>query len=83
MAGDLPGAELASVLARHDIKVFTRSISASGLAPADVLLNEAADNGADLIVIGAYGHSRLREFVFGGVTRSLLQNMTAPVLMSH
>ncbi len=83
VAGDLPGAELAAVLARHDIKVFTRSISASDLAPADALLNEAADNGADLIVIGAYGHSRLREFVFGGVTRSLLQNMTAPVLMSH
>lgn len=83
VAGDLPGAELAAVLARHDIKVFARSISATGLAPADALLNEAADNGADLIVIGAYGHSRLREFVFGGVTRSLLQNMTAPVLMSH
>ncbi len=83
VAGDLPGAELAAVLARHDIKVVTRSISASDLAPADALLNEAADNGADLIVIGAYGHSRLREFVFGGVTRSLLQNMTAPVLMSH
>ena len=82
-AGDLPGAELAAVLARHDIKIFARSISSSDLAPADALLNEAADNGADLIVIGAYGHSRLREFVFGGVTRSLLQSMTAPVLMSH
>ena len=83
IAGDLPGAELAAVLARHDIKVFARSISSTELAPADALLNEAADNGADLIVIGAYGHSRLREFVFGGVTRTLLQSMTAPVLMSH
>ncbi|MEP6334205.1 MAG: universal stress protein, partial [Anderseniella sp.] len=83
VAGDLPGAELAAVLARHDIKVFARSISSTDLAPADALLNEAADNGADLIVIGAYGHSRLREFVFGGVTRTLLQSMTAPVLMSH
>ncbi len=83
VAGDLPGAELAAVLARHDIKIFARSISSTDLAPADALLNEAADNGADLIVIGAYGHSRLREFVFGGVTRTLLQSMTAPVLMSH
>ena len=83
IAGDLPGAELAAVLSRHDIKMFARSISASDLSPADALLNEASDIGADLIVIGAYGHSRLREFVFGGVTRSLLQSMTAPVLMSH
>ncbi|MEO1161385.1 MAG: universal stress protein [Pseudomonadota bacterium] len=83
VAGDLPGSELAAVLSRHDLKVFARSISAPNLSPADALLNEAADNGADLIVIGAYGHSRLREFVFGGVTRTLLQNMTAPVLMSH
>lgn len=83
IAGDLPGAELAAVLARHDIKVTAQSISAPELAPADALLNEAADKNADLIVIGAYGHSRLRQIVFGGVTRSLLQNMTAPVLMSH
>ncbi len=83
VAGDLPGAELAAVLARHDIKVLARSISATDLAPADALLNEAANIAADLIVIGAYGHSRLREFVFGGVTKSLLQTMTAPVLMSH
>jgi nucleotide-binding universal stress UspA family protein len=83
VAGDLPGAELAAVLARHDIKVTAQSISAPDLAPADALLNEAAERNADLIVIGAYGHSRLREFVFGGVTRSLLQSMTAPVLMSH
>lgn len=83
ISGDLPGAELAAVLARHDIKVMAKSISAPDLAPADALLNEASDSGADLIVVGAYGHSRLREFVFGGVTRSLLQHMTVPVLMSH
>ena len=83
IAGDLPGAELAAVFSRHDIKVVAKSISAPHLSPADALLNEAADSGADLIVIGAYGHSRLREFVFGGVTRTMLQNMTAPVLMSH
>ncbi len=82
-AGDLPGAEMAAALARHDVNVVTRSISSSDMKASDALLNEAADTGADLLVIGAYGHSRLREFVFGGVTRSLLASMTLPVLMSH
>ena len=50
---------------------------------ADALLSHAADSGADLIVMGGYGHSRLREFVLGGVTRSILRSMTVPVLMSH
>jgi nucleotide-binding universal stress UspA family protein len=50
---------------------------------ADVLLSHAADAGTDFIVMGGYGHSRLREFVLGGVTRSILRSMTAPVLMSH
>ena len=48
-----------------------------------MLLSHAADEGIDFIVMGGYGHSRLREFVLGGVTRSILQSMTAPVLMSH
>jgi nucleotide-binding universal stress UspA family protein len=47
------------------------------------LLSRAADLGADLLVIGAYGHSRLRELLLGGVTRSILESMTLPVLMSH
>jgi nucleotide-binding universal stress UspA family protein len=49
----------------------------------DVLLSHAADAEIDFIVMGGYGHSRLREFVLGGVTRSMLRTMTAPVLMSH
>jgi nucleotide-binding universal stress UspA family protein len=48
-----------------------------------VLLSRAADLGADLLVIGAYGHSRVRELLLGGATRSILQSMTLPVLMSH
>ena len=48
-----------------------------------MLLSRAADLGADLMVIGAYGHSRLRELLLGGATRSILQSMTLPVLMSH
>jgi nucleotide-binding universal stress UspA family protein len=50
---------------------------------ADVLLSHAADIAADLIVMGGYGHSRLRQFVLGGVTRSILGSMTVPVFMSH
>jgi nucleotide-binding universal stress UspA family protein len=46
-------------------------------------LSRAADLGADLLVIGAYGHSRVRELLLGGATRSILQSMTLPVLMSH
>jgi nucleotide-binding universal stress UspA family protein len=47
------------------------------------LLSRATDLGADLLVIGAYGHSRVRELLLGGVTRSILESMTLPVLMSH
>jgi nucleotide-binding universal stress UspA family protein len=49
----------------------------------NVILSHAADAGADMIVMGGYGHSRLREFVLGGATREILQSMTAPTLMSH
>jgi nucleotide-binding universal stress UspA family protein len=59
------------------------STVAADLAVGDVLLSRAADLGADLIVMGAYGHSRVREMVLGGVTRHILQHMTVPVLMSH
>jgi nucleotide-binding universal stress UspA family protein len=50
---------------------------------ASMLLSHAADEGVDFIVMGGYGHSRLREFVLGGVTRSIVRSMTAPVLMAH
>ena len=53
------------------------------MADADILLNQASEMSADLIVVGAYGHSRIREMVLGGVTRTLLKQMTVPVLMSH
>ena len=49
----------------------------------DLLLSRAADLGADLLVMGAYGHSRLREFVLGGVSRGIFHHMTVPVLMAH
>jgi len=80
---DLPGAELAVVLARHGINVVVEAIPTGGLAVGEALLSHAADTGADMLVMGAYGHSRLREFIFGGATRTILQSMTVPVLMSH
>ena len=55
----------------------------AGLPIGEILLSRAADLGADLLVTGAYGHSRMRELLLGGATRSLLRSMTVPVLMSH
>jgi nucleotide-binding universal stress UspA family protein len=81
--GEEPGADIAQHLARHGVKVTVERIVAPDLGPDDALLNRAAESGADLIVIGGYGHSRLRELVLGGVTRGLLRHMTVPVLMSH
>jgi nucleotide-binding universal stress UspA family protein len=56
---------------------------AKDMSDGEVLLSYAADLGADLIVAGGYGHSRARELIFGGVTRTLIAEMTAPVLLSH
>lgn len=81
--GDLPGADIARHLARHDIRADVQHSTASQIDAGDVLLNHVADHGIDLVVMGAYGHSRLREMVLGGVTRHLLAHMTVPVLMSH
>ena len=76
-------AALCQHLARHGITATSAALPASDLEVGDVLLSRAADEGADLMVMGAYGHSRLREIVLGGATRHLLQHMTVPVLMSH
>lgn len=82
-AGEFPGSEMAASLARHGIKVTTDPVPTSGLQAGDALLNRVTDHGADLLVAGAYGHSRMREYVFGGVTNNLLHHMTVPVLLSH
>ncbi|MCQ4159814.1 universal stress protein [Roseomonas sp. GC11] len=81
--GAEPGADIALHLARHGLKVEVENIVAAGISEADTLLNRAAELGADLMILGGYGHSRLREMVLGGVTRSLLQSMTVPILLSH
>jgi nucleotide-binding universal stress UspA family protein len=81
--GEEPGADMARHLARHDVKVTVRAVATGGLAVGDVLLGEAADGAADLLVMGGFGHSRLRELVLGGVTRHLIEHMTVPVLLAH
>jgi nucleotide-binding universal stress UspA family protein len=81
--GSLQGAELATTLARHGIKTTAEALTRSGQDAGEVLLSHASDLGADLIVMGAYGRSRFREFILGGATRTILQSMTVPVLMSH
>lgn len=82
--GILPTANVADHLARHGLAVTAaRTVTTSGLSPADALLDYASDISADLLVVGGYGHSRTREMIMGGVTRDLLQHMTVPVLMSH
>ena len=82
-SGQLPGAEIAASLARHGVKVTVRKTMADEIGVADEILARLADEGSDLLVMGAYGHSRLREMVFGGVTRHILRHMTVPTLMSH
>jgi nucleotide-binding universal stress UspA family protein len=80
---DLPDADIARHLARHDLKVELKQIVSGGTDVANTILSHAADVSADFIVMGGYGHSRLREFILGGATRGLLSSMTIPTLMSH
>jgi nucleotide-binding universal stress UspA family protein len=79
----VPGADIALHLARHGVKAATSATYAGDLPVGDALLNRAADLGADLLVMGGYGHSRTREAIYGGATRSVLDHMTLPVLMAH
>jgi len=79
----MPGADLCEHLARHGLKVEARVIPGSDVDAGNLLLSHAADVGANLLVMGAYGHSRLREMVLGGMTHHMLLHATVPVLMSH
>jgi nucleotide-binding universal stress UspA family protein len=82
-ADEAPGVDLAKHLARHGLQVSLKRITSPEIDVASTILSYAADSNADMIVMGGYGHSRLREFVLGGVTRSILETMTVPALMSH
>ncbi len=81
--GEEPGADIGLYLARHGVKVTASVYQDPQGDIGGQLLSRAFDLSADLIVMGAWGHSRLREFVLGGVTRTVLETMTVPVLMSH
>jgi nucleotide-binding universal stress UspA family protein len=80
---EIQGADIGAHLARHGLDVEVKRTALGDIDVADVILSHAADTGSDFIVMGGYGHSRLREFVLGGVTRSIFRSMTVPVLMSH
>jgi nucleotide-binding universal stress UspA family protein len=80
---DITGAELATHLARHKLQVELVRIPAADIDVASAILSHAADTDASLIVMGGYGHSKLRELALGGATRGILQAMTVPTLMSH
>jgi nucleotide-binding universal stress UspA family protein len=79
----LLGGALVDHLARHGLNAHSETITTTTLSPADAILERAAASGVDLIVMGAYGRSRLREIILGGMTRDILAIMTIPVLMAH
>ncbi|MBN9043211.1 MAG: universal stress protein UspA [Rhizobiales bacterium 62-47] len=79
----LSGAEIGRHLARHDVKVEVETTPAPDIDVADAILSHAADCSASMLVMGGYGHSRLREFVLGGATLGILSTMTVPVFLSH
>jgi nucleotide-binding universal stress UspA family protein len=81
--GEEPGADVATFLARHGIRVSVDVLPSGGRAVADVLRQHAIDIGAELIVMGAYGHSRMREWLFGGTTRSMLEQTPVPLMMTR
>jgi nucleotide-binding universal stress UspA family protein len=81
--GEIPSADICLHLARHGVKAEAQHVYADDISTGDMILSRAAEQGVDLLVLGAYGHARLRELVMGGVTRYLLRHMTIPCLMSH
>ena len=80
---EMTGANMSAHLVRRGVAASVKRIAKGDIAIQDALLSYAADSGADFMVMGGYGHSRLREFILGGVTRGILESMTVPVLMSH
>ena len=81
--GDQPGANIAAHLSRRGLPAEVRNVDSMGRAASLAILEEAKALDADLVVMGGYAHSRLRELVFGGATRELLRTTTIPLLMAH
>jgi nucleotide-binding universal stress UspA family protein len=80
--GEQPGADMALYLSRQGVSVEVM-VRETTTEAGDALLSLCADEGADLLVMGAYGHSRFRELLLGGATRQILDSMIVPVLMAH
>jgi nucleotide-binding universal stress UspA family protein len=79
----LSGAELAKHLARHGVDVVLDTVDAAGRGIGDVLESYVTSRNADVLVMGAYGHSRIREFILGGATQSMLSQPPLPIVFSH
>ena len=82
-AGDRPGADIATHLSRHGITAEVSEVESGGASAGEIILTRAREEGAELLVMGGYGHSRLREMMLGGTTRHVLEQMTIPALFSH
>jgi nucleotide-binding universal stress UspA family protein len=80
---EIRGVEMAKHLARHDVKVQIEPVPAADIDVTNAILSHIADNSGTLIVMGGYGHAKLREVILGGVTRDMLKSMTVPVFISH
>ena len=83
MSDEVPGMDIGRHLARHGLKIEINRMKAQGINVSNVILSHAAETSTNLIVMGGYGHSRMRELILGGTTRDILAEMTVPVLMSH
>jgi nucleotide-binding universal stress UspA family protein len=77
------GPELAKHLARHGVNVVLDTVDAAGRSVGDVLESYVASRNADVLVMGAYGHSRIRDFILGGATKSMIARPPLPILLSH
>ena len=83
VAGDIPAAELCAMLSRQGIKSVASQASAIGADVGHELLRQATAYGSGLLVMGCYGHSRMREFILGGASKHIMQHTSIPVLLSH
>ncbi|MFT5067300.1 MAG: nucleotide-binding universal stress UspA family protein [Yoonia sp.] len=81
--GENPGADLASWLSHHGCRVTVQEFPTGGKTVSEVILEHAVEQGADLVVMGAYGHNRLNEKIFGGTTQSMIQQQDLPVFFVH
>lgn len=81
--GDIPGADICTHLSRHGVPAVCEHIRSDDVKVGAMLLSRAAEEAADMIVMGAFGRSRISELVLGGATRHLLRHMTVPVMLSH